>query len=93
MQPPEAGPSTADDFKARNMTGSPLASGPEPTDDGSEVSMCQGVEMLDCATLDEFWDLVSPIGEHFREHHSKFIFRGQRDSNGSWFPRYLGRTL
>jgi len=59
-----------------------MASGPEPPENGSEVPMHQGVEILDCATLDQFWNLVSPISELFGQPDSKFIFRGQ--GNGEW---------
>jgi hypothetical protein len=40
------------------------------------------VEILDCTTLDEFWNRVSPIGELFGKPYSNFVFRGQ--GNGEW---------
>jgi hypothetical protein len=69
------------------MTGSHAASGPEPTEGDPEASMHQGVEILDCVTLDQFWNLVSPIGELFGRPHSKFIFRGQGNSEWRLVPK------
>jgi hypothetical protein len=45
------------------------------------------IETIDCMTLDEFWNVVSPIGEHFGQPNSKFIFRGHGNSKWALVPK------
>lgn len=45
------------------------------------------VEVVDCVTLDEFWRVISPIGERFGRPHASFIFRGQWDSELKLVPK------
>jgi len=66
------------------MTGSHLTS--KPPDDPAET-MDQSVEIRHCDNLDEFWNLVSPIGEHFDRPPSKFVFRGQGNSRWKLIPK------
>ena len=67
------------------MTGSPLA---DNSDDPAEA-VDQGVEIKHCDTLDQFWNLVSPIGEFFGfgRAPSEFVFRGQRNSQWKLVPK------
>jgi hypothetical protein len=52
----------------------------------ANIPSYQGVEAIDCDTLDQFWDYVSPIGDTFGKPHSRFGFRGQGDSKWSLVP-------
>jgi FRG domain len=45
------------------------------------------IEVVDCVTLDEFWGVISPIGERFGRPHTSFIFRGQWDSELKLVPK------
>jgi len=63
----------------------------EPPEPNGNSYMQQSVETIDCTTLDQFWNRVSPIGEFFGQRYTSFIFRGQRDSEGRWFQKCLGR--
>ena len=49
--------------------------------------MIPNYEIVDCSTLDEFWDFVSPIGDKFGKQASSYIFRGQGDSAWALTPR------
>jgi hypothetical protein len=51
------------------------------------AGLYRGVEIVDCITLDQFWNVVSPIGEHFGKPYSKFIFRGQGSSDWNLVPK------
>jgi len=42
---------------------------------------------IDCESLNEFWDLLSPIGKTFGSANAKFIYRGQGTSNWQLVPR------
>jgi len=64
------------------MAGSQSIDTPEATENSPAVSPRQGVDVLDCLTLDEFWNVISPTGDLFGRPYSKFIFRGQ--GNGDW---------
>jgi hypothetical protein len=55
-----------------------------PTENSPEH---EGIELVDCVTLDHFWEVMSPIGEHFGQRHSKFVFRGQADSEWKLVPK------
>jgi hypothetical protein len=59
----------------------------------SDIPVYQGVEIVDCVTLDQFWNLVSPVGEHFGQPYSKFIFRGQGNSDWELIPRVFRPTV
>ena len=69
------------------MTGSEPTDTPGFAEDSHTVSVRQGVEVLDCRTLDEFWNALSPIGEFFGHQNSKFIFRGQGNSEWELVPK------
>jgi hypothetical protein len=75
------------------MTASHMASGPELPANGSDVPVHQGVEILDCTSLDQFWNLVSPIDELFGKPDSRFIFRGQGDSEWKLVPKIFRPTI
>jgi FRG domain len=49
--------------------------------------MTDPIEIIDCATLDEFWETMSPIGTRFGGPHDRFIFRGQANSEWQLVPR------
>lgn len=49
--------------------------------------MTDNVEVIDCDSLDEFWDAISPIGKLFDLPQSKFVFRGQNDARWRLIPR------
>jgi hypothetical protein len=49
--------------------------------------MTANITLIDCATLDEFWNCVSPIGELFNKPGSNFIYRGQSDHNWKLIPK------
>jgi hypothetical protein len=66
------------------MTGSHLTA--KPSDDPAET-MDQSVEIKHCDTLDQFWNLVSPIGEYFDRPPTKFVFRGQGNSQWKLVPK------
>ena len=56
-------------------------------ENSSDICTRHGVETVDCVTLDQFWNYVSPVGEHFGQAYSKFIFRGQGNSEWALVPR------
>jgi hypothetical protein len=41
---------------------------------------------IDCTSVSEFWDLLSPAGGKFDQSGRHFIFRGQRDSTWALIP-------
>lgn len=43
------------------------------------------IEIIDCDSLEDFWELISPVGNLFDRHH--MFFRGQSDSSWSLTPR------
>jgi hypothetical protein len=49
--------------------------------------MTSNIELIDCETLDEFWEYVSPIGKLFRVPGSMFVYRGQSNSSWELIPR------
>lgn len=71
----------------RGMTGSPPPPAEKPVDPTDLVD--QGVEIKHCDTVDEFWTLVSPIGEFFGfgQAPSEFVFRGQGNSRWKLVPK------
>ncbi|HEX3496519.1 MAG TPA: FRG domain-containing protein [Methylocella sp.] len=75
------------------MTKSDPDNPPEPTENCSNIPTHQGVEIVDCVTLDQFWNLVSPIGEHFGQANSNFIFRGQCNSKWELIPKIFRRYI
>jgi len=44
------------------------------------------MKVYDCDSLDQFWDLLSPIGSLFGRTFHRFIYRGQSDSAWSLSP-------
>lgn len=56
-------------------------------EDYSDISTLQGVETIDCTTLEQFWNVVSPIGKQFGQASSNFVFRGQENSEWGLVPR------
>lgn len=48
--------------------------------------------VVDCSTLDEFWEAMSPIGKRFGARRDRFIFRGQSNSEWKLVPRVF-RTV
>jgi hypothetical protein len=66
------------------MTGSHLTG--KPLDDLAE-NTDQSVEITHCDTVDQFWNLVSPIGEYFDPPPSEFVFRGQGNSRWKLIPK------
>lgn len=65
------------------MTRSPLTAAP---DDPTETTH-QPVEIIQCDTLDQFWNVMSPIGEYFGQPYSQSIFRGQGNSEWQLVPK------
>ena len=54
---------------------------------GSEISIQSNYDVVDCDTLDEFWNNVSPISENFNQPGVHYIYRGQSDSAWKLIPR------
>jgi hypothetical protein len=81
------------DLKAAGMTRSHVAHKPEPRGNCCNTPTHQGAETVDCVTLDEFWNFVSPIGENFGQANSKFIFRGQGNSEWKLIPKVFRTCL
>jgi hypothetical protein len=50
-------------------------------------AMTDPIEIVDFATLDDFWEAMSPIGARFGQRDARFIFRGQQDSKWELIPR------
>jgi hypothetical protein len=69
------------------MTKAHPAETPQLTVNSSNCPMHECVETIDCATLNQFWNLVSPIGELFGQRHTAFVFRGQRNSEWTLVPK------
>jgi len=44
-------------------------------------------QTIDCADLDHFWEVLSPIGATFGKREDAFLFRGQSDSAWQLIPR------
>jgi FRG domain len=55
--------------------------------------MADPIEIVDCATLDEFWEEMSPIGKRFGRRHDRFIFRGQSNSEWELVPRVFRTSV
>jgi len=49
--------------------------------------MADPIEIVECATLDDFWEEMSPIGKRFGRQHDRFIFRGQARSEWELVPK------
>jgi hypothetical protein len=55
--------------------------------------MADPIESVDCATLDEFWEEMSPIGKRFGRRHDRFIFRGQSNSEWELVPKVFRTSV
>jgi hypothetical protein len=55
--------------------------------------MADPIDIIDCATLDEFWEAMSPIGARFGRQHDRFIFRGQAKSNWQLVPKVFRTSV
>jgi hypothetical protein len=75
------------------MSRSDTAKQPKPTESGSSLPSQQNVEIVDCDTLDHFWNLMSPIGVLLGDPHSRFIFRGQQDSDWKLVPKIFRQKV
>lgn len=51
------------------------------------------IDSIDCATLDEFWEVMSPIGARFGRQHDRFIFRGQANSDWQLVPKVFRTSI
>lgn len=52
---------------------------------------CQAIE---CNSLNEFWDAISPVGDLFGDLQRRFVYRGQRDSTWGLVPNvYRQRNI
>lgn len=49
--------------------------------------MTSSIETIDCTTLDEFWNCVSPISETFSSPRESYIYRGQGNSDWGLVPK------
>lgn len=49
--------------------------------------MAPNIEQINCKTLDDFWNRVSPISETFTSPGEAYIFRGQCNSKWGLIPR------
>lgn len=49
--------------------------------------MTAQIQIIDCDTLDEFWEYVSPIGKLFGIKGTPFIYRGQGNSAWKLIPK------
>jgi hypothetical protein len=63
------------------------------TSPDSDDGTYQGVEVVDCVTLGQFWNLMSPIGEHFGHSRAKFVFRGQQNSEWQLVPKVFRQNI
>lgn len=45
------------------------------------------IKTIECTTVDEIWDAISPIGKNFDGVRSRYIFRGQKDSTWKLTPK------
>jgi hypothetical protein len=54
--------------------------------------MTDPIDIIDCATLDEFWETISPIGARFGRRHDRFIFRGQANSEWQLVPKVFRKS-
>ncbi|WP_316224968.1 MULTISPECIES: terminase gpA endonuclease subunit [unclassified Bradyrhizobium] len=54
--------------------------------------MTDRIDIIDCATLDEFWETMSPIGARFGGQHDRFIFRGQAKSEWLLVPKVFRKS-
>jgi hypothetical protein len=55
--------------------------------------MADPMDIIDCATLDEFWEAMSPIGARFGRRHDRFIFRGQANSEWQLVPKVFRTSV
>ena len=51
------------------------------------------IDIIDCTTLDEFWEAMSPIGARFGRQHDRFIFRGQANSEWQLVPKVFRTSV
>jgi hypothetical protein len=58
-----------------------------------EIPIQNAVETVDCVTLDEFWNLLSPVGQHFGQWQSRFVFRGQGNSKWYLIPKIYRQEI
>jgi len=55
--------------------------------------MTKIISNYDCESLDEFWNCISPIGNIFGSPISKFIYRGQSNSDWSLSPQVYRKDI
>ena len=55
--------------------------------------MAYPIDIVDCATLDEFWEAMSPIGARFGRRRDRFIFRGQANSEWELVPKVFRTSV
>ena len=51
------------------------------------------IKTIDCATVDEIWDAISPIGDEFGGTRYRYVFRGQKDSNWTLTPQVYRKEV
>lgn len=69
-----------------------VGAGNPPSQKGEKNTMTDSIDIIDCATLDEFWETMSPIGTRFGRPHDRFIFRGQANSEWHLVPRVFRKS-
>lgn len=55
--------------------------------------MASSPEIVDCSSLDEFWDALSPLGKRFGQPYDRFIFRGQSNSEWKLVPKVFREAI
>jgi hypothetical protein len=55
--------------------------------------MTNSIDIVDCRTLDEFWEAMSPIGARFGGESDHFIFRGQENSKWELVPKVFRTSV
>jgi hypothetical protein len=55
--------------------------------------MADPIDIVDCATLDDFWEAMSPIGARFGRRQDRFIFRGQEKSEWQLVPKVFRASI
>jgi FRG domain-containing protein len=55
--------------------------------------MASNYETINCETLDDFWNAISPIGAIFGPTRGHYIYRGQRDSEWELIPKVFRRNI
>ena len=55
--------------------------------------MADRIEIIDCATLDEFWEAISPIGKVFGRQNDRCIFRGQANNEWQLIPKVFRASV